>query len=77
MVFFSALATSQGFSWNFFFGSDYMGKTFVVQRDPQEGYRHRDTNTGGDQSRQNLKIIPENFKINKNVKLSKYLRISY
>lgn len=70
MVFFSALATSHGFSWNFFFGTDYMGKTFVVQRDPL----HRDTNTGGDQ---NLKIIQENIKINKNVKLSKYLRISY
>ena len=70
-VFLSALATSHGFSWNFFFGTDYMGKTFIVQRDPQQGLLNRQTQSKEDTQTVKMKLEINNINRNK----SKYLRI--
>ena len=67
------LAPWLGFSWNFFFGSDYMGKTFIVQRDPQQGYINREAFTTSEGQTE----MKEERKNKNNVKLGKYIRIAY
>ena len=69
-----SLSWCQAFTWNFFFGTDYMGKTFIVQRDPQQGLLNRQTQSKDDTQMVKMKLEKIN-NINRNK--SKYLRIIY
>ena len=69
-----SLSSCGAFSWNFFFGTDYMGKTFLVQRDPHQGYINREAGHGDTES-QRVDVKSETSYKNKK-RLTKYIRSS-